>query len=70
MNLPCQSTLVSADGVEILMANCVCAMCKRIMDCTGETVCVLCEVILENEQQRAEHDMTLQKRSNTRQSKP
>ena len=50
------------------MANCVCAMCKRIMDCTGETVCVLCEVILENEQQRAKHDMTLQRRSNTRQS--
>jgi len=44
------------------MANCVCAMCKRIMDCTGEIVCVLCEVIIENEQERAQHDMTLQVR--------
>ena len=34
------------------MANCVCAGCKRIMDCTGEVLCELCEVILENEQQR------------------
>ena len=34
------------------MANCVCAVCKRIMDCTGEEVCVLCEVVLENEQER------------------
>ena len=44
------------------MANCVCAICKRIMDCTGETICVLCEVILENEEQRAQHDLTLKKR--------
>ena len=34
------------------MANCGCAVCKRIMDCTGEEVCVLCEVVLENEQER------------------
>ena len=53
---------MSADGVEISMANCVCAMCKRIMDCTGETVCVLCEIVIENEKQRAQHDMTLKKR--------
>ena len=25
------------------MANCVCYMCKRPMDCTGETLCDLCE---------------------------
>ena len=36
------------------MANCVCAICKRIMDCTGEDVCVLCEVILENEKERTD----------------
>ena len=44
------------------MANCVCALCKRIMDCTGERICVLCEIILENEEQRAQHDLTLKKR--------
>ena len=53
---------MSADGVEISMANCVCAMCKRIMDCTGEEYCELCEVILENEKERAQHDMTLKAR--------
>jgi hypothetical protein len=25
------------------MANCVCFNCKRPMDCTGETLCDLCE---------------------------
>ena len=25
------------------MANCVCYLCKRPMDCTGETLCDLCE---------------------------
>jgi hypothetical protein len=25
------------------MANCVCYMCKRPMDCTGEALCDLCE---------------------------
>ena len=25
------------------MANCVCYMCKRPMDCTGEDLCDLCE---------------------------
>jgi hypothetical protein len=29
------------------MANCVCAHCKRIMDCTGETLCDLCEIAEE-----------------------
>ena len=32
------------------------------MDCTGEAVCVLCEIVLENEQERAQHDMTLKAR--------
>ena len=25
------------------MANCVCYMCKRPMDCTGDALCELCE---------------------------
>ena len=25
------------------MANCVCYMCKRPMDCTGDSLCELCE---------------------------
>lgn len=25
------------------MANCVCYNCKRVMDCTGEDLCDLCE---------------------------
>ena len=25
------------------MANCICFNCKRPMDCTGETLCDLCE---------------------------
>jgi hypothetical protein len=36
------------------MANCVCAACKRIMDCTGEVVCELCEILLEREQERTD----------------
>jgi hypothetical protein len=26
------------------MANCVCWICKRPMDCTGEVMCDLCEI--------------------------
>ena len=48
---------MSADGVKILMANCVCASCKRIMDCTGEDLCELCEVILENELDREKQEL-------------
>jgi len=36
------------------MANCVCAACKRIMDCTGEVVCELCEILLEHEKERTD----------------
>lgn len=25
------------------MANCICYNCKRVMDCTGEDLCDLCE---------------------------
>ncbi len=32
-------------------------MCKRIMDCTGEGICELCEVIVENEKQREVQEM-------------
>jgi hypothetical protein len=48
---------VSADGVKILMANCVCSSCKRIMDCTGEHLCELCEILLENEVERDKQEM-------------
>jgi hypothetical protein len=39
------------------VANCVCASCKRIMDCTGELLCELCEVILENELERDKQEL-------------
>ena len=36
--------------------NCICMKCNRIMDCSGELYCELCEVIVENEKQRAEQE--------------
>ena len=39
------------------MANCVCAQCKRIMDCTGETLCELCEITVENARLREAQEM-------------
>jgi len=29
------------------MANCVCANCNRVLDCTGETLCEICEADME-----------------------
>ena len=57
MILPYRSTLVSADGVEILMANCICATCKRYMDCTGEELCELCEISYEHAEERNKQEM-------------
>ena len=37
--------------------NCICMKCNRIMDCSGELYCELCEVVVENEKQRVEQEM-------------
>ena len=37
--------------------NCICMKCGRIMDCSGELYCELCEVIVENEKRREAQEM-------------
>jgi flagellar biosynthesis/type III secretory pathway protein FliH len=36
------------------MANCVCANCRRVMDCTGETLCELCQADMEESTKKKE----------------
>ena len=37
--------------------NCICMKCNRIMDCSGELYCEVCEVVVEKEKQREAQEM-------------